>query len=83
MPDLTPNIGAFASIAKEDLARVFQVLKEMGYTLLGPTLGETAIVYDEIEGVDDLPIGWGDEQEAATYRLRQRDDNAYFGPYAS
>jgi ferredoxin len=79
MPDLTPNIGAFASIAKEDLARVFQVLKEMGYTLLGPTLGETAIVYDEIEGVDDLPIGWGDEQEAATYRLCQRDDNAYFG----
>ena len=48
MPDLTPNIGAFASIAKEDLARVFQVLQEMGYTLLGPTRGETAIVYDEI-----------------------------------
>lgn len=79
MPDLTPNIGAFASIAKEDLARVFQVLQEMGYTLLGPTLGETAIVYDEIEGVDDLPIGWGDEQEAATYRLRPRNDTAYFG----
>jgi len=29
--------------------------------------------------VEDLPIGWTDEQEAGTYRLRRRDDGALFG----
>ena len=28
-----------------------------------------AIVLDEVQGVDDLPVGWTDEQEAATYRV--------------
>ena len=27
----------------------------------------------------ELPIGWGDEQDAAHYRLRRRDDDAAFG----
>ena len=27
----------------------------------------------------DLPIGWGDEQEAGYYRLKRRADQAYFG----
>lgn len=79
MPDLTPNIGAFVSIPKEHLQQILQVLKAMSYTLVGPTRNDTAIVYDEIEGVADLPVGWTDEQEAGVYRLRPRDDDAYFG----
>ena len=38
-----------------------------------------AVVLDEIESVDDLPAGWGDEQDGGTYRLRRRDDGALFG----
>jgi formate hydrogenlyase subunit 6/NADH:ubiquinone oxidoreductase subunit I len=34
-------------------------------------LGDHAIVLDEISGAADLPIGWGDEQEAGTYRLKR------------
>ncbi len=79
MTDTAPMLGAYVSIPKEDLQGIFDALRGMGYTLVGPTLGEGAIIYDEIEGVDDLPIGWGDEQEAGTYRLRRRDDGAYFG----
>ncbi len=79
MTDTAPMLGAYVSIPKEDLQGIFDALRRMGYTLVGPTLGEGAIIYDEIEGVDDLPIGWGDEQEAGTYRLRRRDDGAYFG----
>ncbi len=79
MPDLTPDIGAFVSIEKKELQRVFDALKEQGYTLAGPTLGEGAIIYDEIERVEDLPIGWTDRQEPGSYKLQRRNDNAYFG----
>jgi len=79
MPDTIPNIGTYVSIPKEGLQRVFDLLRDFGYNLVGPTLGEGAIVYGEIERVTDLPIGWTDEQEAGTYRLHRRDDQTYFG----
>ncbi len=79
MPDLTPTIGAFVSIDKGYLQGVLDALKEAGYTLVGPTLDEGAIVYDEIEGIEDLPRGWTDRQEPASYRLQRREDDAFFG----
>ena len=33
----------------------------------------------ELQGSDDLPAGWTDEQDGGTYRLRRRDDDALFG----
>jgi sulfhydrogenase subunit beta (sulfur reductase) len=50
-----------------------------GYRVLGPTVGEGAIVYGEVRTVADLPAGYTDEQDAGHYRLRQRDDGALFG----
>ena len=79
MPDLTPNIGAFVSIDKPSLQGVFDVLKTLDYTLVGPTPEDGAIVYAEIAGLDDLPIGWKDEQAPGSYQLTRRNDNAYFG----
>ncbi len=38
-----------------------------------------AIVYREVRSAADLPIGWGDEQDGGTYRLRRREDEAVFG----
>jgi Fe-S-cluster-containing hydrogenase component 2 len=38
-----------------------------------------AIVHDHLCGVADLPQGWTEDQDAATYRLRRRDDSALFG----
>lgn len=79
MADIAPNMGAYVSITKESLQHIFDALRETGYTLVGPTLGEGAIVLDEIEQISELPIGWTDEQEAGSYRLKERDDQAYFG----
>jgi ferredoxin len=79
MPELTPTIGAFVSIEKAALQGILDTLKALGYTLVGPTLGDGAIIYDEIEGIDDLPRGWTDRQEPASYRLERREDDAYFG----
>ena len=50
-----------------------------GYRVLGPTVGEGAIVYGEVRTIADLPAGYTDEQDAGHYRLRQRDDGALFG----
>ncbi|HEY7708155.1 MAG TPA: 4Fe-4S dicluster domain-containing protein [Gaiellaceae bacterium] len=54
-------------------------LADRGYRLVGPTVADGAIVYDEIRSAADLPAGWTDEQDAGRYRLKRRDDDALFG----
>jgi len=54
-------------------------LRERQYRVVGPTVRDQAIVYDDIETVDDLPRGWTDEQDGGHYRLSRRDDDALFG----
>jgi sulfhydrogenase subunit beta (sulfur reductase) len=54
-------------------------LRRSGYQVIGPTVRDRAVVLDEVESIDDLPGGWGDEQEGGTYRLRRREDSAFFG----
>ncbi len=66
-------------IQRNDLQVMFDVLLKRGFTPVGPTVRDGAIVYDELNGVADLPEGWGDEQEAGSYRLIKRDDKALFG----
>ena len=62
-----------------DLAALLAALAADGYRLLGPTVRDGAIVYDEIEGVSDLPRGVSDEQAPGRYRLSRRADDALFG----
>ena len=70
---------ARAVITREAFANLLRALKDDGYQLLGPTVRQNAIVHAEIGGIDDLPIGWTEVQEAGTYRLVRRDDEALFG----
>ncbi len=37
-----------------------------GYRVIGPTVSQEAIIYDEVRVVDDLPRGWTDEQSGGT-----------------
>jgi ferredoxin len=68
-----------AVIAPEALDALVEALRDRGYRVLGPTVRDGAIVYDELESAGDLPIGWTDRQEAGTYRLERRGDDARFG----
>jgi len=61
------------------LDQILDGLRSRGYTLLGPTIRDQAIVYDEIASTRNLPVGWKDEQSPGTYRLHRRDDDALFG----
>jgi len=58
---------------------LFEGLKRRGFGLVGPTVRDGAIVYDELASAADLPIGWTDEQEGGAYRLKKRADEALFG----
>jgi sulfhydrogenase subunit beta (sulfur reductase) len=72
-----------AVIEADALQTLVTALAERGYTIIGPTVRDSAIVYDEISSTEDLPVGWTDEQDGGTYRLKRREDNAYFGYAAS
>lgn len=66
-------------LASEDLQTLIDELRSLGYQTVGPTIDQGAIIYGEIDSVDDLPRGWTDRQEAGKYRLEKRSDDAYFG----
>ena len=66
-------------LSNSGFSNLFNQLHAAGYTIIGPRLEQNAIVLDELQSAKDLPSGWGDEQEASTYRLRRRADQAYFG----
>ncbi|GAA2145298.1 4Fe-4S dicluster domain-containing protein [Nocardioides koreensis] len=61
------------------LQELIDLLAGRGYTVLGPTLRQGAVVPGRVASLDDLPRGWGDTQEPGSYRLRRRDDEALFG----
>jgi len=63
----------------DGLHHLIDELRGRGYRVVGPTLGDNAIVLDELAGADDLPYGWGVDVGPGTYRLRRREDKAAFG----
>jgi ferredoxin len=63
----------------DGLDALITTLRHDGFRVIGPTVGDGAVLYDDIDRLDDLPIGWTDEQEGGHYRLKRRDDGAVFG----
>ena len=63
----------------DGLNALFEALCRRGYRLVGPTVQDGAIIYGEIQSPADLPVGWTDEQDGGTYRLKPRADGALFG----
>ena len=70
--------GSFV-IERGDFGGLLTALAERGLTVIGPTIRDQTIVLDEISSVEELPIGWTDEQDGGRYRLARRDDEALFG----
>jgi formate hydrogenlyase subunit 6/NADH:ubiquinone oxidoreductase subunit I len=69
-----------AKVAANDCVHsLLNALRMRGYTCIGPTVRDAAIVYEEIRSEQDLPIGYTDEQDGGTYRLKKRQDEARFG----
>jgi ferredoxin len=75
----TLKVGDRRVLERHDFPSLFRALQAKGYQVVGPTVRDGAIVYDQLSGVDDLPVGWTDRQEAGKYRLERRKDEALFG----
>ncbi len=58
---------------------MIDALRLRGYRVVGPTIRDQAIVYDDLVSISDLPRGWTDEQDGGRHRLVRRDDEAIFG----
>lgn len=65
-------------MGKDGMAALVDVLIRRGFTVVGPTARDGAIVLAELRSADELPYGWGVELEAGRYRLRERPDGAAF-----
>jgi hypothetical protein len=61
------------------LRQMVSILIDRGYTVVGPTVSDNAIVLSELGSADELPLGWGVEVGPCHYRLRRRDDDKAFG----
>ncbi len=66
-------------LERENFGQLFAKLQEVGFTLIGPTVRDKTIVYEELASVEELPIGWTDQQDGGSYRIERRDDEALFG----
>lgn len=65
-------------IERNQFSRFFSALQYQGYSIVGPTRNQAAILYQPIETVDELPIGWTDSQDPGTYRLSKQDTPMLF-----
>jgi len=72
-------LGAKLAIERDGLQRVIDALARQGYQVIGPSVRDGAIIYDTIARLDELPVGWTDQQDGGRYRLERRDDAALFG----
>jgi Fe-S-cluster-containing hydrogenase component 2 len=78
--------GEQAVIEARELDALFTALRTRGFRLLGPTVRDGAVVYDDLGSAADLPAGWTDEQDGGRYRLKRGEGGALFdfavGPHS-
>ncbi len=67
-----------SKLEASNLQQLLTALQRSGYTTVGPILRDDAIVYDKLDSVNDLPVGWSDEQSPANYRLTKQSGASYF-----
>ncbi|WP_193368677.1 4Fe-4S dicluster domain-containing protein [Pelagibius marinus] len=67
-----------AILDAEGLQALLTALKARGYRVIGPTLSDQAVIYDDIETLDELPRGWRDEQDGGHYRLVESGEDRFF-----
>jgi NAD(P)H-flavin reductase/formate hydrogenlyase subunit 6/NADH:ubiquinone oxidoreductase subunit I len=63
--------SAVAFLPRDSFVRLLRALDDDGRTVLGPTVRDGAVVYDEIHDVEDLPLGLRSDTAPGTYRLEE------------
>ena len=65
-------------LPRAGLDRLLDLLAADGRRIIGPTVSQGAVVYDEIHRASDLPSGWAADQAPGVYRLRQTGTDRQF-----
>jgi sulfhydrogenase subunit beta (sulfur reductase) len=78
MTSKSPPVGSCVSIGAAQLQELIDTLRGCGYRTIGPRIVDDAIVYAELDSIDQLPIGYIDCQDGGTYRLEKTDAAGYF-----
>lgn len=78
MKTVEQPISNAVTVERNNFDALFASLKKRGYQIIGPKICDGAINYDILEKPGDLPEGWTEEQNAATYRLKEQKDKALF-----
>jgi sulfhydrogenase subunit beta (sulfur reductase) len=76
---MTLQVKDTVVVERQHFEELLLALAGHGYQVVGPTIREGAIVYDQVTSTKDLPLGWTDEQDGGKYRLKRREDEALFG----
>jgi ferredoxin len=78
---LLTNITAAEQVVmgRDGVDRLIGILENRGFTVMGPTVRDGAIVHGPLRSTGDLPVGLRDEHGPGTYRLFERGDDALFG----
>lgn len=71
--------GEIGILSRSDFQRIFDTLSSKGYRIVGPTVRDGSVMWETIQAVSDLPIGWRDHQEPGRYRLAQTGSKDIFG----
>ena len=73
-----PPVDSFVRMEKGQLQSLLDALREGGYRTIGPRVVDGAVVYRDLDTVDQLPIGYIDRQDGGNYRLEQHDGAGHF-----
>jgi NAD(P)H-flavin reductase/NAD-dependent dihydropyrimidine dehydrogenase PreA subunit len=58
-------------LPRAEIDRLFGALAADGRRVVGPTIADGAVVYDELDGSEDLPYGWTARTSPGSYRLNE------------
>lgn len=65
-------------LSKTNLGELLSLLRQEGYSVIAPRVEGAALVYGEVEKLEDLPWGIEDDQSPAQYRLNRTDKDTAF-----
>src|ERR1700690_3641154 len=65
-------------LPRDELDRLFGALVADGRRIVGPTIADGAVVYDELNSSAELPYAWTADTAPGSYRLRTTGDRRAF-----
>lgn len=78
MPANQLPVGSFVSIDRAELQVIIETLKSEGYRTVGPRVADQAVVYQDLDSIDQLPIGVIEEQAEGKYRISATNRDEWF-----